>query len=139
MCQIDLSAAEEVTEETYSSWKRWKWQPTGTATSTSLALRSFDSDAAADSTDAESAPQRTIMQCLGTEALTRACHFENVYYAISSKRFVYFGPDGSASELFGKGKPGEPWLRLIRAIAAVANIEDALQWHAYVYAAAEDV
>eukprot|EP00892_Ulva_mutabilis_P012457 jgi/Ulvmu1/9584/UM054_0014.1 len=98
-----------------------RWQPTeirnsGTAISL-LALRAFESEAAVNPFDAESAPQRTIMQCLGTEALTRACHFENVYYAISSKRFAYFGPDGSASELFGKDdQPGEPWLRLIRGL-----------------------
>lgn len=62
----------------------------------------------------ESEPQRTIMQCLGTSAVTRACHFENVYYDIKVKRFVYFGTSGATPELFGAGVPDEPWLRLIR-------------------------
>lgn len=60
-------------------------------------------------------PRTTVMKCLGTTTVTRACHFEDVYYELESKRFVYFGPPGVAPELFGQShKAGEPWLRLIR-------------------------
>lgn len=60
-------------------------------------------------------PRTTVMKCLGTTTVTRACHFEDVYYELDSKRFVYFGPPGAAPELFGQShRAGEPWLRLIR-------------------------
>ena len=89
-----------------------RWQPSAAALA--LALHSYtgrdvSENLAVDATG----PQRTIMQCLGTTTLTRACHFENVYYNISGKRFVYFGPEGANSELFGQDVDGEPWLRLI--------------------------
>lgn len=64
-----------------------------------------------------SAPKRTIMQCLGTVTLTRACHFENVYYDLSSERFVHYGIAGARQEVFGDDNPetsDNPWLRLIR-------------------------
>lgn len=64
-------------------------------------------------------PRRTIMQCLGTETLTRACHFENVYYELSTERFVHFGIAGARQEVFGDdtpiaSMPDDPWLRLIK-------------------------
>lgn len=61
-------------------------------------------------------PQRTIMQCLGTQTLTRACHFENVYYDLSSSRFVHYGIHGATPDVFGDDhQPGDPWLHLIRS------------------------
>lgn len=61
--------------------------------------------------------KRTVMQCLGTQTLTRACHFENVYYDLNSTRFVHFGVEGATAEVFGDDlKPDEAWLRLIRCV-----------------------
>lgn len=55
------------------------------------------------------------MQCLGTQTLTRACHFENVYYDLSSSRFVHYGIDGATPDIFGDDyKPEDPWLRMTR-------------------------
>eukprot|EP00892_Ulva_mutabilis_P006238 jgi/Ulvmu1/3987/UM183_0006.1 len=99
-----------------------RWQPPDTKAT--LELRS-----SVNGVGAESVPQRTIMQCLGTMTLTRACHFENVYYNISGKRFIYFGPDGAASELYGEVKPGDPWLRLVRGFSAWRGSEMAKQFH----------
>ena len=79
---------------------------------TPLEFHAYDDTSAIASAEAL-VPQRTIMQCLGTTTVTRACHFENVYYNISGKRFVYFGPAGATSEQFGENRDGEPWLRLI--------------------------
>lgn len=66
------------------------------------------------------APQRTIVQCLGTETLTRACHFENVYYELKSSRFVHVGVAGATADVFGDDtQSGDPWLRLIRCAISV--------------------
>eukprot|EP00892_Ulva_mutabilis_P012436 jgi/Ulvmu1/9565/UM053_0054.1 len=63
----------------------------------------------------EAEQQRTIMQCLGTDTLTRACHFEHVYYDLVSTRFVFYGAQGATPDVFGDPpSPGNPWLRLIR-------------------------
>jgi len=88
---------------------------------TPLEFHAYDDTSAIASAEAL-VPQRTIMQCLGTTTLTRACHFENVYYNISGNRFVYFGPDGATPDLFGRGLAGEPWLRLIRCASTPLRI-----------------
>ena len=94
-----------------------RWQPSASA----LTLHAHGDKY--EDVDAEAMPpRRTIMQCLGTTALTRACHFENVYYNISGNRFVYFGPDGATPDLFGRGLAGEPWLRLIRCASTPLRI-----------------
>lgn len=73
-------------------------------------------------------PARTYMRCLGTTTATRACHFQDVYYDINSKHFIYYGPEGAEAEVFGQPvKAGDPWLRLIRcalidATAVVAHV-----------------
>lgn len=59
-------------------------------------------------------PQRTVMQCLGSETLTRACHFQNIFFDLQSRRFQYYGAEGTSAEFFGDNKPGYPWLRLSR-------------------------
>ena len=70
-------------------------------------------------------PQRTVMQCLGTQTLTRACHFENVYYDLNSSRFVHYGIDGATADVFGDDqRPGDPWLRLIRYATARLHCEN---------------
>eukprot|EP00892_Ulva_mutabilis_P002582 jgi/Ulvmu1/12324/UM089_0008.1 len=92
-----------------------RWQPTPDgAITTALALRSQSGDVAFESDEVPPAPRRTIMHCLGTTTLTRACHFENVYYEIGKKRFAYYGPEGSTPDQFGDINPKEPWLRLVR-------------------------
>lgn len=63
-------------------------------------------------------PQRTFMQCLGTQTLTRACHFDNLYYDIKEQEFVFFGVEGASSEVFSDSKHPDleqPWLRLVRS------------------------
>ena len=95
----------------------YRWQPS----STSLTLHAYN-DRSEDAEVAGTVPQRTIMQCLGTTTLTRACHFENVYYNISGGRFVYFGPEGATPELFGQGLAGEPWLRLVRCALGLHHL-----------------
>ena len=60
-------------------------------------------------------PQRTVMQCLGTQTLTRACHFDNIYYDIKDQQFVFYGVEGASPEVFSDSKrPEQPWLRLVR-------------------------
>eukprot|EP00892_Ulva_mutabilis_P012437 jgi/Ulvmu1/9566/UM053_0055.1 len=84
-----------------------RWQPPETARR----------DEAATATESSPWLSRTVMQCLGGRLVTRACHFENIYYEVRSKRFVYFGPDGATSLAFGElPKPGEPWLKLVRGV-----------------------
>lgn len=76
-----------------------------------------DRDDGADPQLIDEPGTRTVMRCLGTTIVTRACHFEDVYYELESKRFVYFGPPGASPELFGRSpvaEDDEPWLRLIR-------------------------
>lgn len=83
-----------------------------------------------DKTDVQpAAPQRTrgrtIMQCLGTETLTRACHFENIYYDLNTSRFVHYGMAAAVPDAFGDNINSEdPWLRLARCvqIAGAAGI-----------------
>eukprot|EP00892_Ulva_mutabilis_P006239 jgi/Ulvmu1/3988/UM183_0007.1 len=103
-----------------------RWQPSVT---TPLALRWHADAAESAGGQAEAALQRTVMHCLGTRTLTRACHFENVYYEIREHRFVYFGPAGATPELFGEVKPGEPWLRLMRGLVAWKGSEVEKQFH----------
>eukprot|EP00892_Ulva_mutabilis_P006234 jgi/Ulvmu1/3983/UM183_0002.1 len=105
-----------------------RWQPYVITTSRTLRLQAGAADGA-DPGGAESAPRRTIMHCLGTTTLTRACHYENVYYDIGSRRFAYFGPEGSTSDLFGEIKPEEPWLRLVMGFDAWRAEELELQFH----------
>lgn len=63
------------------------------------------------------APQRTTMQCLGTQTLTRACHFENVYYDLKTTRFVHFGTADAEPHAFGDDIDfKDPWLRLTRCV-----------------------
>eukprot|EP00892_Ulva_mutabilis_P006235 jgi/Ulvmu1/3984/UM183_0003.1 len=104
-----------------------RWQPGGTA----LALRAYDSASAADheSATTEATLQRTVMRCVGTTTLTRACLFENVYYDLTRRRFIYFGPEGSTAEQFGEpAKPNEPWLRLIRGFSQWKQAEKKTQF-----------
>lgn len=81
-------------------------------------VRTLDSPAARG--NAASGGQRprvtqTYMKCLGTTTTTRSCHFQNVYYDLDSKHFIYYGPEGSTPELFGAAvKRTDPWLRFIR-------------------------
>ena len=63
---------------------------------------------------ASAEPQRTVMQCLGSETLTRACHFQDVFYDLDSARFLHYGAAGASADFFGDDKPGYPWLRLSR-------------------------
>lgn len=61
------------------------------------------------------AHERTLMQCLGTQTMTRACHFENVYYDLNTSRFVHYGVAGATPGMFGDDyRPEDPWLRLVR-------------------------
>eukprot|EP00892_Ulva_mutabilis_P002583 jgi/Ulvmu1/12325/UM089_0009.1 len=102
-----------------------RWKPGGTA----LALRAYDSASDAESTPTEAALQRTAMRCVGTTTLTRACHFENVYYDLKKRRFIYFGPEGSTSEQFGEpARPKEPWLRLVRGFTQWKRAEKQTQF-----------
>lgn len=58
---------------------------------------------------------RTYMQCLGTQTMTRACHFQNVYYELKTSRFVHYGVAGARPSVFGDAhRQNEPWLRLVR-------------------------
>lgn len=60
-------------------------------------------------------PQRTFMQCLGSQLLTRACHFQDIYYDLNSTRFVYYGTADSGADVFGdQPLPNDAWLRLTR-------------------------
>ena len=71
--------------------------------------------------DVEAGARRTRMQCLGSQTLTRACHFEDVYYDLRSSRFVHYGIEGATPDVFGDDqKRGEPWLRLVRCVRASA-------------------
>lgn len=97
-----------------------RWQPPATILAMHAFSDQFEDVQAADPGEDGAVPKRTFMRCLGTTALTRACHFENVYYNISGNRFVYFGPEGATPDLFGQGVPGEPWLRLIRCVTVVS-------------------
>ena len=63
-------------------------------------------------------PQWTAMRCIGTTTTTRACHFQNIYYELSSERFVYFGPTDAAWEHYGhQPDPDSPWMRLVRCVS----------------------
>ena len=86
-------------------------EPTATALDAAGPATADAGLATADDVDGN----RTLMRCLGVRTITRACHFENIYYDFRKERFVYFGSEGSTSRVFGEpAKPNQPWLKLIR-------------------------
>lgn len=72
---------------------------------------------------AYAAQNRTFMQCLGTQTMTRACHFQNVYYDLQTSRFVHYGIASAKASTFGDDiESNEPWLRLVRYVPLAAHL-----------------
>eukprot|EP00892_Ulva_mutabilis_P012438 jgi/Ulvmu1/9567/UM053_0056.1 len=117
-----------------SSLLPWLLLQAGLVMGRSLSVASPDEHAAGSAAGrgTELAQQRTLMQCLGTQTLTRACHFEHLYYDLNSTRFLFYGIEGATPDIFGDSlSPGDPWLRLVRGFKnwQGGEMDNKLQFH----------